>query len=169
MTRQRDDIYRITPLEEHHARDILEWRYPTPYDFYNPPDDENGDEYVRLFLKPEFQFHAVLDDEENFVGFCSYGIDGQVPGGDYRQEALDIGVGMKPELTGQGRGPAFFRTVLDYATSNISPGRMRLTVAKFNERALRQYDHFGFIPDGEFSDSQYEVPYTILVKEATAG
>ena len=164
-----DDNYRVKPLEECHARDILSWKYPTPYDFYDPPDDDRAEEYIELFLNPEFQFHAVLDSKENLIGFCSYGIDGQVPGGDYTRDALDIGLGMKPELTGQGRGVAFFNAVLDYAFSTINPERIRLTVANFNRRALHLYENFGFIPADEFADSHSHVPYTILVREAATG
>ncbi len=157
-----DVNYRITPLEESHARDILGWRYPTPYDFYDPPADDQTERYVRAFLEPDLQFHAVLDGDNDFIGFCSFGLDGQVPGGDYSEDALDIGVGMKPELTGQGRGFDFFHAILSHAQDSMSPQRVRLTVASFNRRALRLYERFGFERYTEFADSQYKVPYIIL-------
>ncbi len=169
MSLEIDDNYQVKPLEECHARDILKWKYRAPYDFYNPPDDDRAEEYVQLFLKPELHFHAVLDSEDNFIGFCSYGIDGQVPGGNYSDDALDIGLGMKPELTGQGRGAAFFDAVLDYALTTINPERLRLTVANFNRRAITLYEKFGFVADDEFADSHFNVPYTILVLEPSAG
>jgi RimJ/RimL family protein N-acetyltransferase len=159
-----DHIYHIMPLEECHARDILRWEYQTPYDFYNPPVDEHRDHYISMFLKPELRFHAVLDQHENLIGFCSYGIDGQVPGGNYDEDALDIGLGMKPEFTGQGRGEAFFDAVVDYAMQTINPSKLRLTVANFNRRAFHLYENFGFEAADEFFDSLYKVPYTILIK-----
>ena len=158
-----DHSYRIRPLEEHDAREILRWRYPEPYDFYDPPVDDHGDHYVSQFLKPEYQFHAIVDERESFIGFCSYGIDGQVPGGNYTEEALDIGLGMKPGLTGQGRGKAFFSTIVDHACDNLNPDTIRLTVACFNARAMKLYENFGFIKVDEFMGSLSNVPYSILV------
>ena len=155
--------YSLRPLKEQDARDILRWRYEQPFDFYDPPDDGREDHYVAQFLRPEFNFHAVTDSYGRFIGFCSYGADGQVPGGDYSEEALDIGLGMKPEFTGQGRGIEFFTAIVEYAKNNLMPGKLRLTVANFNERAVRLYEKSGFIRSGQFNDSLLKVHYTIMV------
>lgn len=165
MAPQSDHIYRLKPLEEWHARDILNWRYPEPYDFYDPPEDEHGDHYVAQFLNPAYQFHAVLDSQDQLIGFCSFGVDGQVPGGNYKTQALDIGLGMKPEFTGQGHGAAFFSAVLRFAEINLHADRIRLTVARFNQRAMTLYKKFGFIFDGEFSGARSDVHYHILIRE----
>ena len=161
-----DDNYLLKLLEESHAWDILSWRYPSPYDFYNPPIDDHQEHYVRQFLNPDFSFHAVLDAGGTMAGFCSFGSDGQVPGGDYSDEALDIGVGMRPELTGQGKGAAFFGAILGYALGTLSAEQIRLTVAKFNQRALKLYENFGFEVNDEFLEHPYAVPYSILVRKA---
>lgn len=142
------------------------WRYPAPYDFYDPPEATDIDYYVRQFLDPDLMFHAVLDDHDRFVGFCSYGRDGQVKGGDYTLDALDIGVGMRPDLTGQGIGAAFFEAILHFADEHVKAGRKRVTVAKFNERALRLYRRFGFHEHDEFEEPRSGVSYKILVSES---
>ncbi|MEO2177145.1 MAG: GNAT family N-acetyltransferase [bacterium] len=152
-------------MNEEHARDILGWRYPTPYDFYDPPGDGPVEHYVLKFTRPELQFHAVLNKHDQFVGFCSYGIDGQVPGGDYSYPALDIGLGMKPEFTGQGTGVVFFTAILRYANKVLGARMLRLTVANFNQRALSLYDKFGFYATSEFTDARNQVEYTILLGE----
>lgn len=157
--------YRVEPLREEHARAILGWRYPPPYDFYDPPEDSHQEAYVREFLNPALSFHAVLDSAGSFVGFCSYGLDGQVPGGEYSDEALDIGLGMKPELTGRGLGQEFFDAVLRFARQNLDALAFRVTVAAFNERAVRLYRKFGFQVCDEFNDARFDVPYVIMVKE----
>jgi RimJ/RimL family protein N-acetyltransferase len=100
------------------------------------------------------------------IGFCSFGSDGQVPGGDYSDDALDIGVGMRPELTGQGKGADFFGAILGYALGTLNPELLRLTVAKFNLRALKLYENFGFEVKDEFSEQPSAVPYRILVRSA---
>lgn len=155
----------VEPIREEHARDILRWRYPSPYDFYNPPAGGDHEGYVSEFLRPELGFHAVIAANGEFVGFCSYGRDGQVPGGDYRESALDIGLGMKPRFTGQGYGRRFFGAILDFANRNLAPGQFRLTVANFNQRAFKLYRDFGFVPYDEFVEVRTGVAYTILIRK----
>ncbi len=152
-------------LQEVHAREILKWRYSPPYDFYNPPEMRATADYVREFINPEYQFHAILDDDSRFIGFCSYGIDGQVPGGNYELEALDIGLGMKPELTGCGLGDLFLAAILNHAIKKFDPTIFRMTVANFNKRALRLYENFGFSKRGGFEYAILNIPYTILIKQ----
>lgn len=161
-----DDNYRITPLEEHQARDILSWEYPSPYDFYNPSVDAHYEHYVKQFLDPALNFHAVIDDSGTMIGFCSFGSDGQVIGGDYGDDALDIGVGMRPESTGKGKGAAFFGAILGFSLESLSPEFFRLTVAKFNRRALKLYGNFDFRIESEFFEHSTDVPYLILVRAA---
>ena len=154
--------YSMRPLEDRDARAILLWRYERPYNFYNPPENNKQDYYVAQFLDPELMFHVIVDLADNLVGFCSFGTDGQVTGGDYTADALDIGLGMKPELTGQGRGREFFWTILEH-TQTFSPPRVRLTVATFNERAMQLYRRFGFEEVEQFIDVFLDVPYTVMV------
>jgi len=81
------------------------------------------------------------------------------------QSALDIGLGMKPVFTGQGYGRRFFAAILEFADRTLSPERFRLTVANFNERALRLYRDFGFETSDEFVEARTHVAYTILVRD----
>ena len=46
----------------------------------------------------------------------------------YQENYLDIGLGMKPDLTGQGKGPSFFQTGLAFAKTNFQSKKIRLTV-----------------------------------------
>ena len=156
--------YYMRPLEEGDARAILQWRYESPYDFYNPPADNEQNYYVMQFLDPDLMFHAVVDTSDNLIGFCSYGVDGQVFGGNYKTQALDIGLGMRPDLTGQGRGHAFFRTILQYGQT-LPSTRFRLTVASFNTRAIWLYRRFGFEEVEHFIDAFFAVPYTVMIRE----
>ena len=80
------------------------WRYKAPYERYNlpfPPKKED----LQYFLKLENGFYCIFDEDSDLVAFCSFGPDGQVPGGDYRAEAVDIGLGVRPDLDrARGRG-----------------------------------------------------------------
>jgi [ribosomal protein S18]-alanine N-acetyltransferase len=156
---------RLEPLREVHARAIIKWRYLPPYDFYNAPVDNHTDRYVREFLNPEWAFHAVLDSDDRHIGFCSFGRDGQVPGGDYSLDALDIGLGMTPELTGRGLGVGFFGAILAHAAEHLRPRQCRLTVADFNVRALKLYSKFGFQIQDEFVDERSNMRYRVLVRQ----
>ena len=91
-----------------HAKAITTWRYEPPYDFYNPRDDIAG------FLRPDYHYYAAQDDDGGLVGYCCFGPDARVPGGAYPEDgSLDVGVGLRPDLTGGGRGLGFFNAVLD--------------------------------------------------------
>jgi ribosomal-protein-alanine N-acetyltransferase len=148
----------IVPLTKVHALDIFRWRYPVPYDFYDPPDSVDP----ALFLDPDVQFHSLLDSNLAFIGFCSFGPDGQVSGGDYSVPALDIGLGMKPSLTGQGHGDAFFKVILNFAIKSYECDLIRLTVADFNQRAMILYKKVGFKERQNFINPNNAMPYTVL-------
>ena len=158
----------VIPMRACDVPDILSWCYAPPYDFYDPPPHPNVELYTREFLNPALAFHVVLSEVGELIGFCSYGIDGQVPGGDYSDDALDVGLGMRPELTGQGQGGAFLTAVLSHALSKWSPNQFRLTVAGFNHRARKLYERFGFRFRSEFIDQQTDVHYVILTSRQHA-
>jgi ribosomal-protein-alanine N-acetyltransferase len=155
--------YTITPLTEDYARQILRWRYTAPYDFYNSPDTRliQG-QYLQQFLNPIYAFHAIVDSLQQFCGFCAFGIDGQLLGGGYTEAALDIGLGMGPDLTAQGQGAAFFATILAFCQSHFCAPQLRLSVAQFNRRALALYAGSGFRKTAEFTDSKHAIAYTVL-------
>ena len=135
--------YTFHPMDEASARQTLTWRYEPPYDFYNPnPDD--ADEVMQYLLDPRNAYYAITDDGGELVGYCCFGLDARVPGGDYSADALDVGLRMRPDLTGQGRGLGFVTAILDFARQTFNPQAFRVTVATFNTRALRVYEKAGF-------------------------
>lgn len=90
----------FVPMNAAHAAANTTWRYEPPYDFDNPGDDIDG------FLCPEYCYYAVTDGGGNLAGFCCFGPDARLPGGEYSEDgALDAGVGLRPDLTGS-RSPA---------------------------------------------------------------
>jgi ribosomal-protein-alanine N-acetyltransferase len=60
----------------------------------------------------------------------------RVPGGDYAGEALDVGGGVRPGLTGRGRGLSLLEAALGFASERFHPPVFRATVAEWNARAL---------------------------------
>jgi GNAT superfamily N-acetyltransferase len=144
---------------------VLRWRYEPPYDIYNlegPLDAQD----LAYFLDPQNAFQTITSNQGELLAFCSFGPDGQVPGGDYRQEALDIGLGVRPDLTGRGLGAHFVQAVLDYARDTFAPAMFRVTIAGFNRRAMRVWQKAGFQPVSHFESDFDGQPFVILTQDA---
>ena len=128
----------ICPLDEQRAREMVSWRYEPPYDVYNFACDEaTVTAAVGYYIDPQNGVFAMVDSESGFIGFCSFGEDAKVGGGDYRVNALDIGMGIRPDMTGRGNGTIYASAAIDYAKIQFDPINLRIAVAKFNERAQK--------------------------------
>lgn len=141
----------IGNMTEDYAVQILNWTYDAPYDFYN--NELNSDSIKEML---DNDYYVVLDDTDELVGFFCIGSSAQVPVGSqfgaYSENFIDIGIGMKPELTGRGFGFIFFSLILQYIHANFENTPFRLTVAKFNQRAIHLYENLGFSKKMEFTN-----------------
>jgi len=142
----------LSPLAEVDAEEILGWRYTGELAVYGfeTPDPAARAEELRGLLDPANGYHAARTAAGELIGFCCFGADAQVPGGDYRQPALDVGLGLRPDLVGRGLGLAYVEAILDFARCELSPPSFRLTVAAFNRRAFRVYERAGFATIARF-------------------
>lgn len=155
------------PLERRHALAILGWCYPAPYEVYNfKPENRQAD--LEYLLNPQNTFFALINAEGDLEGFCSFGPDGQVPGGNYREPALDIGMGMRPDLTGQGNGRYYAQAVVGYATQHYPMNRLRVTIATFNRRARRVWTSLGFEPVETFDKASSNQTFVVMVGDTAA-
>jgi RimJ/RimL family protein N-acetyltransferase len=152
------------PLDEASIYELVSWRYKPPYDIYNlrKPDEED----LKFLLDPLNGYYSISNDAGELVAFCCFGLDGQVPGGDYSAEALDIGLGVRPDLTGQGRGIGFVKAVLEFARQKFTPPVFRVTVAEFNRRAQRVWQRVGFRPVQTFGRGEDKLDFVVLVRES---
>ena len=130
-------------MDKFNAGIVAEWKYNSPYEFYNVEESQFNLRIDEL-LNPANSYYTVKSENLNLIGYCGFGPDGQVPGGDYSSIACDVSVGLDPELTGKGNGTEFFQSILDFALSDYKPQLIRLTVAKFNLRAIHLYKKLGF-------------------------
>ncbi|WKA54613.1 GNAT family N-acetyltransferase [Planococcus shixiaomingii] len=139
-------------MNEEFAKEILGWKYAKPYDFYN---NDVTEERLREML--DGSYSVLVDDNGKLIGFFCTGFSAQVPigieVGAYDGDGIDIGLGMKPELTGRGHGSSFFSRILELVGEKKNELPLRLTVAAFNERAIRLYEKLGFEKESEFSTS----------------
>lgn len=138
----------IAPLTVAHAREIVAWRYPPPYDVYNLAGAE-----ADALADPGKGIHALLEGDE-LIGFRSFGRVGQVPGGPYDDSALDTGGGLRPDLTGRGLGRRAISTGLSFGLESFSPPAFRMTVADFNVRAHRVVESLGFARIAHFTAAE---------------
>lgn len=153
------------PLDEASVHLITGWRYEPPYDVYNLPHPPDAAD-LQYFLDPKNAFYCITDDTDEVLAFCSFGPDGQVPGGDYSSPALDIGLGIRPDLTGQGRGSTFVKAALDFARRTFTLPMFRVTVAEFNQRALRVWEKAGFRRVQTFRRMGNKQNFIVLVRTA---
>jgi RimJ/RimL family protein N-acetyltransferase len=148
----------IEPITAVYAADIVTWRYPPPYDVYNPAAAD-----ATVMTSADGGFFA-LTDQGKLIGFRSFGADGQVPGGSYDDTALDTGGGLRPELTGQGLGRAAISAGLAFGQQRFAPSAFRVTVATFNLRALRVVESLGFSRTETFRARADGRSFEILVR-----
>lgn len=157
--------FRVRGITHADAEQIALWQYDGPYVRYSF-DPEKADESVAYLLDPANQMFAVDDANGMLVSCCSVGADAQVPGGHYPPDALDIGVSMRPDLTGRGFGTALVQTIVDYAVRAFRPNRLRATIAEFNLRSQRVFKRCGFRLDSRFL-SQHGDPFLIYICDVT--
>jgi len=136
--------YIFAPMNTKVASEVAEWVYDEPYSIYS---FENNQETIDELMNNNY--YAVLDNNNMLLGYFCFGSSARIPTKEsnvYTDEALDIGLGIKPELCGKGLGNNFFRAGLSFAEENIIKGKstFRLTVAEFNQRAIRLYSNMGF-------------------------
>lgn len=166
-----DEVWRLEfqPLTADHVRQILTWRYEPPYDLYNmgkgTADPIELTEAIDYFSQPAYYFRAVLrQPTAELAAFCSFGQDGQVAGGDYSLEAVDIGMGVHPKLTGRGLGAIFAGLAIDFALKTFDPPRLRVTIAEFNRRAQKVWERHNFVPVQRFRSNLRKRPFIIYVR-----
>ncbi|WP_159881940.1 GNAT family N-acetyltransferase [Paenibacillus puerhi] len=131
-------LFRITPLLPDHCREICEWRYEPPYDLYAWQPWELMVAQQAEFADPELrdaQYRAVLGQLDELCGFAQlFPMTG----------VTRLGLGMRPEACGRGRGAAFVRAIAAEAR-RLNPGHeIDLEVLTWNERAIRAYLRAGF-------------------------
>ena len=148
---------RIVTMTPDFAAAVTTWRYPEPYGTYSLTGTDPA-----FFLEPANGYVALVDDAGTLIGYRCFGPDGRVPGYDYDDDALDTGGGLRPDLTGAGRGAEAIATGLAYGWERFRNDAFRVTVASFNARARRAVESLGFRPVARFRASTNDAEYDVL-------
>jgi len=126
-------LFRLMKDEE--ATEISGWHYEPPYDFYDATSDQDDLEELLDPKRKKDAYFSVFDEDGVLVGFFQFEREGTT---------VDVGLGLRPDLTGQGLGIEFLLAGLEFARGRYSPERFTLSVATFNERAIQVYERAGF-------------------------
>ena len=143
--------FEFRPMDENRARAVAGWHYEGIYAFYDMEQDAAD---LEELLDPRSwidHYYAVTDEQGDLTGFFSF---------EQEQEAVAVGLGLRPDLTGRGWGRAFVEAGLEFASEKYHPVAFTLIVATFNQRAIRVYRKVGFKDAGVFMNEtnggQYE-------------
>jgi [ribosomal protein S18]-alanine N-acetyltransferase len=153
------------PIDQESARAVLAWRYPPPYDLYHVELTEAELQGAITFLIDPANAYYRMDRVGELEAFCCYGNDAQVGGGDYSADALDLGLGVRPDLTGQGQGAVYAQAVVLFGIQIYEPSTLRVTIAAFNQRAQRTWHKLGFTQHQEFLAPASGRPFVVLTRE----
>jgi len=156
--------FTFSKMTDADAIEILSWRYEAPYDFYDPAGAELKKDVATL-VEPTNLYLAVRDGDEELIGYYCFGEEAQVAGGDYSENALDIGGNSRPDLLGTGVGMMFIYVATDFGKMFFDPEKYRTTLPAFNARALHMCERAGFIREQQFTRED-GTGFIILVKDA---
>lgn len=153
-------LYEIRPLSSGEAECLSKWTYEGEYAVYSfAPEKETITEFL------SGAYYACLDASNDLIGFFCFGSAAQIPTTErnvYSPEKLDIGLGMKPSLCGQGLGLSFLRAGVEFARETLGAGELRLTVASFNQRAVRLYSRAGFQQTSTVTHRNSHKPFLVM-------
>lgn len=149
--------FTFTLINEAEAREVRTWHYAEPYEIYSM-DYGSEEEVLAELLERLSPHYAVHNEERELVAFFCFGTSAQVWGNEtpalYSEDmTLDIGLGMRPDITGKGLGLSLVNAALDFAREAFQPRHFRLFVLTFNERAIRVYERAGFARVRVFSQT----------------
>jgi RimJ/RimL family protein N-acetyltransferase len=95
---------------------------------------QSGSEFADPELRSR-QFAAVVNAAEALVGFAQF-----FP----IQDVTRLGLGMRPDLCGQGLGSSFVGAIAHEARRRRPDDEIDLEVLTWNTRAIRVYERSGF-------------------------
>lgn len=136
--------YSFQPLRLREALTVAQWHYPAPYEMYDLARGPLLTSVVMHHLQAPFGrmgFYGVHASIEELVGVFSFQVI---------QHTVELGLGLRPDLTGQHHGLGFVAAGMEFARAKYAPHQFRLDVAVFNQRAIQVYLRAGFTPGSRF-------------------
>ncbi|WP_409250852.1 GNAT family N-acetyltransferase [Bacillus sp. SCS-153A] len=148
-------MYKFLPMTDETAKEIAyHWNYEGEYSFYNMTEDQ---EDLEEFLHPARSGYYTVEKNGEIIGYYCFQ--------NSESGSVEIGLGMKPTLTGKGRGLEFVLEGMKFAFANYQPRKLSLSVATFNKRAIGVYEKAGFSPVKTFMQDTNGSTYEFLKME----
>ena len=126
------------------AHTVAAWRYPPPYGVYDVSEDPSWQAEI---FDPErwgISYFAADDDQtHDLAGFLEL-VASERGSGDWVGSEVEVGLGLRPDLTGRGIGVDFVEAALAFSRERWGPRTFALDVLPWNERAIRCYEKAGF-------------------------
>lgn len=130
--------FHVTPMETSHAEEICNWDYTAPYDIYGWMPWEQMQALEIEFGDPQLrdeQYVSILNGQGTLCGFAQlFPMEG----------VIRLGIGMHPDLCGQGLGKLFVDAIVQAALIRYPEHEIDLEVLTWNQRAIRTYQKCGF-------------------------
>jgi ribosomal-protein-alanine N-acetyltransferase len=123
------------------------WHYPDPYGNYDLDADPDDTALMLSEIAAGGRWYAAVDaGRGELVGFFEFVVE---------EGDVEIGLGLRPDLIGSGRGASFVEAGLSFAQDAWSPRTFSLDVFPWNERAITVYERGGFVR-GEVYTRRFE-------------
>jgi len=129
---------------EEDVKEFLSWKFEGVYSFYDNDIQVEKIDWIKQSVHSEKAF-SVIDEKDNLIGNCEF-----YDGGDDGEEIVAVGVQMNPILIGKGLGSKFVHSIIEQGKEILEFNRLEITVADFNERAVKTYENEGFVKTGEY-------------------
>ncbi|MYL36636.1 SACOL1771 family peroxiredoxin [Halobacillus litoralis] len=147
-------------MTQQEAEEIAAWHYPPPYDFYDmTADEEDYEAFIDPHRRSAHTYSAYKAGM--LIGFFTIHPTSE--------ETVDVGLGLRPDLTGQGRGASFVAAGLDFAERRCGARVFTLSVAAFNERAVEVYRRAGFKETHRFDQKTNGGTYPFIAMKKDEG
>lgn len=129
-------IYNFENMTQEQAEEIaFKWHYDGEYSFYDmEADREDLEGFIDMETRGNSMYAVCINYK--LIGYFSFNkLD---------DNTYDIGLGMRPDLTGKGEGLEFLKSGIEFAKSEFKADKLTLSVATFNQRAIKVYRKIGF-------------------------
>lgn len=150
------------PLTKADAKTVVSWRYADEYSIYNM-DAEDIDNEADYLMNPDNHYYGIYSDTD-LIGHAVFHDEGRVTGGVYSAVALDIGAGMRPDWTGQGKGSDIIASIIDFGRETYQATTFRATIASWNLRAQKATTNNGFTEISRFKATNSGKEFIIFMR-----
>lgn len=132
-------MMKIEEMKQPKAEEIANsWKYDGEYAFYDmAADPEDYEEIMCPNLRGN-RYFSVFDNDA-LIGFSCV---------EQEESFIELGLGLRPDLMGHGKGRAFLEEILCYVKKRYLFESIHLDVASFNQRAIKVYERAGFVKTG---------------------